>query len=412
MVALASGTIIVLDNVNSILPRSHQVLVAKVYRNARPATAADKGSRQRYTLRQCSVHDNVVPKHKVVMKRARLIVNPASGDDQPNPMKLPEIVAAMEAEGIRADLAFTKPDSSPALIAQQAVTEGYDMVVVGGGDGTVSEVAKGLLHAPIPLGIVPIGTYNNFARSLNLPTDVAEACFVLARGQVKNIDVGQANNEDYFFEAAGVGLDAALFPLGEEIKGGRWGRMLQAAQMAMGYEPQRLIIELDRPISEARDQPASRRFVRQRVVSTRREMRLKALLVVIANGPYYGTGFTVAPNAIIDDGLLTISIFRDFSKWELIRHFWSISKGQYRYSPKIETYRVAEVRLTSPAQLPVHIDGHLLGELPVTLKIIKHALKVIVPAADMPTYKRKDDPNPPVALPVAKTEQSKVNKSD
>lgn len=341
-----------------------------------------------------------------VIKRVRLIVNPISGDDQPNPMKLPDIVAAMEAEDIRADLAFTKADESPALIAQRAVEEGYDMVVVSGGDGTVSEVAKGLLHAPIPLGIVPIGTYNNIARSLNLPTDIAEACQVLAHGQIKSIDVGQANDEHYFFEAAGVGLDAALFPLGEEIKGGRWGRMLQAAQLAMGYEPQRVSIQLDRPISEAREQPATRRpFVRRRVVSTRRELRFKALLVVIANGPYYGTGFTVAPDAIIDDGLLTVSVFRNFSKWELIRHFWSISKGHYHYSPKIETYRVAEVRLTSKAKLPVHIDGHPLGELPVTLKAIKHALKVIVPAADTPTYKRKDDPNPPVALPVAKADQ-------
>lgn len=339
------------------------------------------------------------------MKRARLIMNPISGDDsQPNPMKLPEIVAAMEAEDIRADLAFTKPDESPAVIAQQAVSEGYDLVVVGGGDGTVSEVAKGLLHAPVPLGIVPIGTYNNIARSLNLPNDLAEACFVLKHGEIKSIDVGQANDQHYFFEAAGVGIDAALFPLGEEIKGGRWGRMLQAAQLAIGYEPQKINIHLDRSILEARGVPTPQRLFR-RGLRTRRELRFKALLVVIANGPYYGTGFTVTPDAVMDDGLLTVSVFRDFSKWELIRHFWSISRGQYHYSPKIETYAVAEVRLTSKKQLPVHIDGHPLGVVPVTLKCMKHALKVIVPSADMPTYKRKDDPNPPVALPVASADE-------
>ena len=376
--------------------------------------AQDSDNEIEPVLQELDAPDVVAPDAKVVpgpraMRRARLIMNPISGDDEPNPMKLPDIVAAMEAEDIRADVAFTKADSSPALIAQQAVEEGYDMVVVGGGDGTVSEVAKGLIHAPIPLGVVPIGTYNNIARSLNLPTDTAEACSVLAHGQVKSIDVGQANDEHYFFEAAGVGIDAALFPLGEEIKGGRWGRMLQAFQLAMGYEPQRVSIQLDRPISEARDQPVTRRriFVRQ-AASDRRELRLKALLVVIANGPYYGTGFTVVPNAIIDDGLLTISVFRDFSKWELIRHFWSISKGQYHYNPKIQSYRAAEVRLTSKAKLPVHIDGHPIGELPVTLKTIKHALKVIVPAADTPSYKRKDDPNPPVALPVAKADRSEA----
>jgi diacylglycerol kinase (ATP) len=246
-------------------------------------------------------------------------------------------------------------------------------------------VATGLIHASIPLGIVPIGTYNNIARSLNLPTDVAEACQVLARGQVKHMDVGQANDEHYFFEAAGVGLDAALFPLGEEIKGGRWGRMVQAARLAVGYKPQWLQMQFDRSVAEAREQPTSKlRFLRRRVEPVQRKLQCSALLVVIANGPYYGTGFTVAPDAVIDDGLLTISIYRNFSKWELIRHFWSISRGQYHYSPKIETYRVAEVQLTSKATLPVHIDGHPLGTLPVTLKVVTQALKVMVPATDTP----------------------------
>ncbi len=316
------------------------------------------------------------------MKRASLIMNPVSGTDEPNPMKLPDLLAALEAEDIRADLAFTKPDESPALLAQRAVEEAYDMVIVGGGDGTVSEVAKGLIHAPIPLGIVPIGTYNNIARSLSIPTDMAQACQVIAQGQIKTIDVGQANNdnEHYFFEAAGVGLDAALFPLGEEVKGGQWGRMLQAARLAIGYQPQRLRIELDRPLAKAMVRTAlPKRFLR-RQIATRSEFQLQALLVVIANGPYYGTGFTVAPDAVMDDGLLTVSVYRKFSKWELVRHFWSISRGQYYYSPKIETYQVAKVRFTSIAKLPVHIDGHQIGELPVTFQVVKQALKVIVPA--------------------------------
>ncbi|WP_348227942.1 diacylglycerol/lipid kinase family protein [Trichocoleus desertorum] len=316
------------------------------------------------------------------MKRASLIMNPVSGTDEPNPMKLPDIIAALETEDIRADLAFTKPDESPALLAQRAVEEGYDMVIVGGGDGTVSEVAKGLIHAPIPLGIVPIGTYNNIARSLNIPTDLAQACQVIAQGQIKSIDVGQANNdaEHYFFEAAGVGLDAALFPLGEEVKDGQWGRTLQAVRLAISYQPQRLKIELDRPLANATTRTSLRQRFLRRQLATRSEFQLQALLVVIANGPYYGTGFTVAPDAVMDDGLLTVSVYRKFSKWELVRHFWSISRGQYHYNPKIETYQVAKVRLSSPSKLPFHIDGHQIGELPVTFQVVHQALKVLVPA--------------------------------
>lgn len=333
------------------------------------------------------------------MRRARLIMNPVSGTSGPNPMKLPEIIAALEAGNIRADLVFTAPERSPTWIAQQAVKEGYDMVVVGGGDGTVSAVAKGLLHTQMPLGIIPIGTYNNIARSLKLPTDLIEACQVLGHGQVKAIDVGQANDTDYFFEAAGIGLDATLFPLGEEIKGGRWGRILQAFRLAMGYRPQPLQIELDRPIANARIRPPIRRKFWRRKALTRCQLHLRALLVVIANAPYYGSGFTVAPDALVDDGLLTVTIYRKFNKWELIRHFWSINRGQYHYNPKIETYQVESVRLTSKARLPVHLDGRPLDHLPIEFRIVKNALKVIVPAPDTPVYRLQDDPNPPIALP-------------
>jgi diacylglycerol kinase (ATP) len=358
------------------------------------------------------------------MKHARLIMNPISGTDEPNPLKLPDIIAALEAEDIRADLAFTKPDESPALIAQQAVDEGYELVIVSGGDGTVSEVAKGLLHAPIPLGILPIGTFNNIARSLNLPLDLTAACQVLGRGQIKRIDVGQAiaveptqatqpmttemptelidvgaKTEDYFFEAAGVGLDAALFPLGEDIKGGRWGRMLQAFQLAMTYRPQSFKLQFDRPIAEARYPPFPRRF-RKRKLITRNELQIKALLVVVANAPYYGAGFMVAPTAVIDDGMLTVTIYRKFSKWELLRHFWSISRGQYHYNPKIETYQVASVRLSSTLKLPVHTDGHPFGAVPVSFRIVREALNVMVPSSDTPAYRPQEDPNPPIALPV------------
>lgn len=317
------------------------------------------------------------------MKRARLIVNPASGNSQPTPMKLPEIVAALEAVDIRADIAFTKADAPPAAIAQQAVTEGYDLVVVGGGDGTVAEVAKGLLYAPIPLGIVPIGTYNNLARSLRLPTDLTEACYVLAHGQTKNIDVGLANDTHYFFEAAGVGLDAVLFPIGEKIKAGSWSRILQAVQLIVNYQPQQLQIQLDRPIPEAREQPPRRQWLKwRRLTSHQRHLRLRALLIVVANSPYYGTGFTVAPDAIMDDGLMTVSVFRNFSKWELIRHFWAISLGQYHYSPKLETYMAAEVQIAANVPTPFHVDGNPVGELPLQIKTMKHALKVIVPAVE------------------------------
>jgi diacylglycerol kinase (ATP) len=339
-----------------------------------------------------------------MVRRACLVMNPVSGNDTSSVDKLPQLIAAMQTGGIEADVMLTEADRSPQAIAQQAVAADYDLVIVGGGDGTVSEVAKGLLHSSVPLGILPIGTYNNIARSLNLPVDLDAACDVIVQGKLAAIDVGLANETHHFFEAAGVGLDAVLFPLGEAVKGGRWGRLLQAARLTLNYQPKRVQIQFDRSLLAARhpaklDLPPKRRFSWRRLAASRTQVQRSALLIVIANGPYYGTGFTVAPDAQLDDGLLTISVFRNFSKWELLRHFWSISLGQYHYSPKIETYRAAEVHLSARVPLPVHIDGHPIGELPVTLKVLKQALRVIVPAHP-PLSQPPADADPPIALPV------------
>ncbi|WAL58354.1 diacylglycerol/lipid kinase family protein [Thermocoleostomius sinensis] len=321
------------------------------------------------------------------MRRACLIVNPTSGtvgDDPVNVEQLPSIVSALQSGGITTDVVLTESGTSPKTLAQRALTQAYDLVIAAGGDGTVSEVAKGLLHTSMPLGILPIGTYNNIAHSLNLPLEIMDACQVVIHGQIVSIDVGVANNQHYFFEAAGVGLDAVLFPLGEEIKGGRWQRLWQVVTLTLNYQPKRIRMRFDRSIAEARyvadltTHPTKRRLW-QRLAAKRYELQRLALLVVIANGPYYGSGFTVAPDAALNDGLLTISVFRNFSKWELLRHFWSINLGQHHYNPKIETYRVAEVRLSARAKLPVHVDGQPIGELPVTMKAVKQALRVIVP---------------------------------
>ena len=257
------------------------------------------------------------------------------------------------------------------------------MVIAGGGDGTVGATAKALVGTDCPLGILPMGTYNNFARALGLPLDLESACRVLARGQVRRVDVGVANDTHYFFEAAGVGIDAELFPLGEEIKCGNWSRLWQAMKLAYRAEPARIHFELDLPLSEAyRDAagtPAGRTDERPFAASNRkRGLDVSAFMLIVANARYYGSGFTVAPDAVLDDGLFNVRIFRNFSKHELFRHFWSISRRRYCYSPKIDTFTASEVEITAKTDLPFHVDGFPVGRLPLRLRSLRQALKVIV----------------------------------
>ena len=317
-------------------------------------------------------------------RRACLLVNPASGTNAPrsHDPQVAQIWSELRAAGIWAEIVETKPSEPPAVVAKRAVAEGFSMVIAGGGDGTVGATAKALVGTNCPLGILPMGTYNNFARAMGLPLDLRAACQVLARGRVQCVDVGVANDEHYFFEAAGVGIDAELFPLGEEIKCGNWSRLWQAMKLAYQAEPSRIHFELDLPLSEAyRDgnrQSPGRSHVQPYATGDRqRSLDFSAFMLIVANARYYGSGFTVAPDAVMDDGMFNIRIFRNFSKRELLRHFWSISRRRYCYSPKIDSFTAAEVEITAQTDLPFHVDGYQVGRLPLRLRSLRRALKVI-----------------------------------
>jgi diacylglycerol kinase (ATP) len=108
-------------------------------------------------------------------------------------------------------------------------------------------------------------------------------------------------------------------------------------------------------------------------------VRLRCSFVAVGNGPYYGGNFNVCPGAILDDGLFSIAVYRDFSKLELLRHFWSISGGHRHYNPKMEMFEASRVEISSVKRMSVHVDGHPIGTTPVRFDVLPRALKVITP---------------------------------
>lgn len=313
------------------------------------------------------------------MRKALLIINESSGDKQPNRDKIGRIRELLEPVGLDLEILLASAENDPTDRLRQAVKTGVDAVIVGGGDGTVGPIASELVGERTVLGVLPLGTYNNIARSIGVPTDLDQACAIIAEGAVKKIDVGITPEGKYFFEAAGGGLDASLFPLGEEIKGGRWSRLVQFAQLTMKYAEQRVVLTFDRPVAEAIATGSRHRYKRKTLQG--KSVAVRAMIVAIANGPYYGGGFTVAPSARLDDGLLTIVVYRRFSKLELIRHFLSISRGQRHYSPKIETFMAKEVHIVSRESLELHADGIPCGEAPADFKCLPSALQIYSPRA-------------------------------
>ncbi len=299
--------------------------------------------------------------------RTVLIMNPASGVSMlATNAGTPEeheiaIIAILRTHGIEPEVRYTTLVDPGRGLARQAAAEGADVVIAAGGDGTVHEVATGLVGSKSALGIIPLGTMNNLARSLNIPVSIEEACGVIAGGETHAIDVGKINDQ-FFTEVAGIGLEAALFTAGEEVKGPG-------------------ILSLARGIIDGLRTLLAFRPVELRIfIGDGKRYHYRAIQVTICNSRYYGPQFELVPEALMDDGLLDVVIFKNFSKLEYIRHAISISQRRRVYQPKLIHRRVKSLYIRTDHPVEIQADGLPRGYTPAAVTINPGALRVRVPA--------------------------------
>ncbi|HET7092824.1 MAG TPA: diacylglycerol kinase family protein [Thermomicrobiales bacterium] len=291
-------------------------------------------------------------------RRVRVLLNANAGRKAgiPTNNPSPELVReAMARHGLGAELIVTESEAEAIDATRDAVARGYDIVVAAGGDGTIDTIASALLYEPTALGIIPLGSVMNVARMLEISRDLDAAMAIVAAGAIRRIDVGEANGV-LFLEGGSVGFNAAIFHETQHIEEGDFRSLFGAARVLLGYKPPRMIIALD-----------------DRVVTTR------ALAVAVANGPYTGLGFTVAPEADLSDGKFDVVVYSGFSRLELIRHFGGIAFGRRRASSQATTYRSAWARIEGRHPLPCHADAHDLGSTPVEYRVLPGALWVVAP---------------------------------
>lgn len=287
------------------------------------------------------------------MSKGLLIHNPKAGGHHPE--LLPTIQAAL---GDLEIVTLDELDGMESILPRARQTRCH-WVAVAGGDGTVESVAKALVGHELPLGILPAGTYNNFALSLQIPRELEAACRVIADGKTRPIDMGDVNGKA-FFECVGTGLDAELYPFSEDIKSGRWSRWGDFFFRAYRYRPQEFTLTLDRPVCEALvpgTTTESRRVVRRLKRQSHTTVTIKALMITVSNGPYFGMNFAVAPDQKMDDGYLTVSIFSRYSKLRLWAHFLAIAFLRHDFCPRAVTFRVKTVQITGRRRHAVHRDG-------------------------------------------------------
>ncbi len=272
----------------------------------------------------------------------------------------PELRELMARHGLGDDLVASTSEEEAVEATRDARESGYHAVVAAGGDGTVRLAATHLLESDTSLGILPMGSVMNIARMLGISRDLEEAAATIAAGATRRIDVGMSGDEP-FFESASVGMNAAIFKQVQQADEGDYRGIARALRTAFRYRPARMAVALDEGT-----------------------IRTRALMITVSNGPYTGAGFTVAPDARLDDGRFDVNVFRHFSKLDLIRHFGSIAFGRRAYSPHVRAYRSRRVRIEGSRPLPARADSEDLGKTPVEFVTHHRVLSVIVPQEPLP----------------------------
>jgi diacylglycerol kinase (ATP) len=260
-------------------------------------------------------------------------------------------------------LRLTDAPGDAAAFAREALHDGYDRVVAAGGDGTLNGVVNGLAEgfASIELGLIPLGTGNDFARSIGVPADPAAAIDLLLAGQTRMLDVAWASNGQsrFFVNVSGAGFTAEV---GEAVSGAatrRWGAIAHVW-------------------GAAKSLPNLTEYEASLVLDDRERIELTAYNILVANARFIGGGIPVAPQAILDDGRLDIIIVPAMPASTLVGVVPQILGGTHCECPDIIVRRASKVHVACKPNIPFNLDGELMGEGPVTFEVRPRALKVVV----------------------------------
>ncbi len=293
--------------------------------------------------------------------RAKLIFNAIAGRPEESPQQLADILTEMQSRQIWPEVFTVRPNSRVGAVVKNAIRRGIELIVVAGGDGTIDCVAGAMVGSSATLGIIPTGTRNNLALSLGIPSSIADAVALLREGRRLEIDVGNVHSgrsNRWFLEAATLGLLSDLYPVADDIQHGDLAQIGNLLATFISSTASYLRVILD-----GRDR-----------------LDTSAHMVLIANMPYLGPNFQVAPDVSSNDGLLDVFVYSDMSQMDLISHAMQSIGGAAVEDARIQHYRVRHLKIHSDPPMPVLADGVLLDLGPVTALVRPRALTVMAGA--------------------------------
>ena len=271
----------------------------------------------------------------------------------------------------------TNSVSDGVKAAREAVSAGAEFVIAVGGDGAVNSVVQGLMKAgtdgasrPV-LGIVPAGSANVLARSLNIPIrNLAAATSIAVHGMPRSLDVGAANAV-HFALVAGIGFDGAITRRVSQRAKRRYGELaytIAATQVALAYPRHRVTLTLDESPARSFD----------------------AYLILVANGSRYAGRFYLGPTVRPDDGMFDVFVClrRRLILWSILTHGIALASRRFHSAPGVRHFRARRVLVESVDAIPFELDGDAAGEVPVVITMAPHALRVNAPRRHHGTQRR------------------------
>ena len=291
--------------------------------------------------------------------RVMLIYNPGAGAARTMPAEILDVIHEMQTWKLLPETYLIEPGCDLPGMIQDALAQGIRLFAVCGGDGTISSVARSLVGTPATLGIIPIGTQNNTALSLGVPTVISDAVAILRTGRRIKVDMGLAfcgNNTTSFLEVCSVGLVSNLFPAADDIQHGNLARVG------------------DFLVTLATSLPAEIHLV----LNNKKEVRSQGHIVLVSNMPYTGLHYQLGSTNAHQDGLLDILFFADLTKLDLLGYViqW-VGVGKPEDS-RIRHYQARRVDIDTQPPMQVMVDGTPLDEGPVRIEAQRHALSVMV----------------------------------
>jgi YegS/Rv2252/BmrU family lipid kinase len=308
---------------------------------------------------------------RAVQTRTLVIVNPFSRDGATG-RRFATVERRLRESLGPLEVARTRGPRDAERLAREAVRAGVERLIVAGGDGTLSEVATGLLGAGLGayarIGILPFGTGGDFVRTLGLPGDLDRAIACIAEGKVRRVDASrvtlQAGGRErvyYGVNITSVGISALVVTLAERsprFVGGSGAFLLGTVRAILRYRSHPVTLRVDgRVVHEG-----------------------PLILATAGNGRFFGGGMLVCPQAYCDDGQLDVVVVAGLSKAQLLAKLYGIYRGTHLKDPAVRSYRGRVIEALGPPAVRLEVDGEPLGALPVRIEVLDGALSLLAPA--------------------------------